>query len=482
MLVRVKRSPDPVTASLISFSIFAYCTIVGFALQAWLLRSRRKAQILLSPALGAGFAVMVVLFINRLGIAIERFAIPVALLMLALAFVAYVRAPGSVNWKPYWPFAAIILVAFVLNARPLFDYDLNFLSYGNDDMVNYVLGAERIVEHGYSDIPDQQQIVFNRDPPLPFWVPFIIDNERSGSEVLLATVISVTGLNGFRIFMPTIFSFGLMVICATCGLVYQKPENRGAAILTGAFLAVSAETTLGIAYQLIAQVFGLAMLAASFALTLRILGTSWRNEWPSFVLAGISIAALGVVYPEVVPFFVLALVTYMILGLLRHNISARAAVSSLGIATLIAIVFLNGSIRIPLSVLLTRVIGASSVADVAVTPFPFFLYPSGVPNLFGILPVDFSPGPVVVSAAILLGFVLLAALLAAIAYGVWELEATAFIAGIMLVLGISLFDHRNGFGLYKLAMYMQPFIWGTFATAVMALFRRGSREAQVASA
>jgi hypothetical protein len=464
-----------VIASLISLSIFAFCSVVGFGLQAWLLRSREKAQVLLSPTIGAGFTILIVISINRLGVPIGRFAIPLIAALFALTIFAYVRAPGVINWKRYWPFAAIVLVAFVLDASPLFDYNLNFLSYGNDDMANYVLGAHRLVEHGYFDIPNTQNLVYIRDSPLAYWFPFVLDNERAGSEVLLATVIAATKFDGFQLFMPVIFALGLMLVCATCGLIYQRPERWGTAILAGGLMAVSAETTLGIEYQLIAQVFGLAALATAFALTVRALDASVRTEWASLLLAGVSTAALAVIYPEVIPFFLIPLVAYIVLKLLRGQVELRTAVSSLAVVAFVTIAILNSAIRIPFAVLLSRVIGVSDVGDVTLTPFSYYLVPSGVANLFGILPVATDPGPIWVSISILLGFVLLAALIIAIAYGIWELEGTAFIAATMLILGAALFDQRNGFGLYKLAMYMQPFIWGSFAIAATALFRRSGR-------
>src|SRR5688500_3353781 len=62
--------------------------------------------------------------------------------------------------------------------------------------------------------------------------------------------------------MPQVTAFHLCLVSATAALVYQSPRLRGAALAACLLMAGSALSTFGAVYQLIAQVGGLAMLAA----------------------------------------------------------------------------------------------------------------------------------------------------------------------------------------------------------------------------
>ena len=54
-------------------------------------------------------------------------------------------------WRQLTPFGAVVLGYLIYTGWPLLLYGFNWISYGNDDMANYCLAAERFLEHGYYD-------------------------------------------------------------------------------------------------------------------------------------------------------------------------------------------------------------------------------------------------------------------------------------------------------------------------------------------
>jgi hypothetical protein len=72
---------------------------------------------------------------------------------------------------------------------------------------------------------------------------------------------------------------------------------------------------------------------------------------------------------------------------------------------------------------------------------------------------------------ILAGALMLIAAAVAALWATWRGHAVAAFAIGMIALGPYLFMHRTGFGLFKLAMFVQPFMLGTIAVAWFALMR-----------
>src|SRR5207244_2039976 len=94
-------------------------------------------------------------------------------------------------------------------------------------------------------------------------------------------------------------------------LVCLSTRRRLAACLTALLTGFSALSTLGVLLQLIAQVFGLSLLAATLAVLLRPF-----SNWPfklllrHSVIAAILVSAAFIVYPEILPFVLLSIGMY----------------------------------------------------------------------------------------------------------------------------------------------------------------------------
>ena len=51
----------------------------------------------------------------------------------------------------------------------MFLYGLDWISYGNDDMANYTLAAERLFNYAYGYTPDLQTYLASQDPGSNDW-------------------------------------------------------------------------------------------------------------------------------------------------------------------------------------------------------------------------------------------------------------------------------------------------------------------------
>ena len=102
--------------------------------------------------------------------------------------------------------------------------------------------------------------------------------------------------------------------------------------------------------------------------------------------------------------------------------------------------------------------------------FPFLLIPSGLATLWG-FNLFYADGGALLPLGILCGAGLtIFALISAIWLG-WRREPAAAVTTVMAALGIVLFMQNSGFGTFKLAMYVQPFLLTTTVLSSCLLLR-----------
>lgn len=470
-------------AAAASLAIFTYCTIVGIAIVSVLGAEDRPYLPLLAPALGAAVIIIPGILVSELGVPMAR-AGPIELLLFFLAaVVTLVRVRRRVQIARYWPFAVILLAGFVAAAWPIFQFGFNWLSYSNDDMSNYVLNAERLVELGWFSVPNFTVFNFNRDPTVIYWL-WAVDNERFGAEMFLTLWLSVFRVNGYQLFMPVMAALGMMQISATAALVYRRDAARNVALLTAALMAICALATFGLEYQLLAQVFGLGQLIAAIVL---VCDLPERLSWRGILLAGIATTGVAMVYPEVTPFLIVGVGLYFGVRIYWESLSRRTIALWVALIMLTTTLLLNEYLRNYIAVIWRRVLSNSASPGgenvrTYVELFPFYLIPSGLPMLYGLYsPVQGIWEPWL-SLGIFAGLVLLVATVLIVLRAVRRAEPAGGPALTMLVLGALLFWNRNGFGLFKLAMYMQPFIIACFVPQVEKWFEKMKPAAAVALA
>ncbi len=74
-----------------------------------------------------------------------------------------------------------------MSGWPSLRFGFNWISYGNDDMANYCLAAERFLHHGYYEIPLQTELE-GRDYTQHYWFMHALQQIRPGSELTIAWI------------------------------------------------------------------------------------------------------------------------------------------------------------------------------------------------------------------------------------------------------------------------------------------------------
>src|ERR1700692_530478 len=89
----------------------------------------------------------------------------------------------------------------------------------NDDMANYVLLARGILTRGYLSHINPADLLESHDPGAVLWLVSTLARWRNGADLLLAWVMSCTGVDGHEAFMPTILGLHLVLVSAGSALV-----------------------------------------------------------------------------------------------------------------------------------------------------------------------------------------------------------------------------------------------------------------------
>ena len=454
------------TAAALSIALFATWSVLGYAALA-VLHSRRNTiqNALLAPAVGFATMVLPTVWLNRLGLPVSRFAPAlVGALVVASGGLLLWRRP-LFPWRRAAPFILALAAAWLLAGRPLLALGFDWLSYATADLTIHCLHALRVMRHGFFEPPDVDLLNHGLDYSLYSWF-LDMAGRRPGSQMILAVTASVTGLSPLQVFMPVILAVHLVLIAAGGALVCRFPWRRSAALATAWLLAGSALTTFGAVYQRFAQVAGLGLLCALSAV---VMGSGWTRPWPLACriagLAGLLGAALVFVYPEVLPFAAAPLVLKLGLDLTRHRLAPGRVVGLGLLGGAFVLVGLGTYTRDVPAFLAEQLRTGAGAADLMTPLFPFYLVPSGLAQLWGFQSLSGLTGEPWLSVTILLGAGLLGvAGAAAFRFG-WRGEPVALVCGVMLTVGFGFFVIRAPFGLFKLAMFVQPFLLGTLALA-----------------
>jgi hypothetical protein len=460
-------------AIVLTMSLFAFWAAVGYAALG-LLRpgARPLANALLAPAAGLALTLLPVFLLNRAGVPVGRLAWPVAGGLAAAAAVLVWRCRPAAPPRRYALFAASFVVALGLTGRPLLEFGFDWLSYCNGDMANYCCSAERVLRHGFNDAPTSPELNSGREYAQVYWLPSVPGMVRPGSELLLAWACGLSGLAAPQAFMTIMLAFHLVLVSAAGALVCRDPGDEGAALLTCGLAEASALVTLGTLYQLIAQVAGLALLAGATTALLRpTAGLSRPEILRRGLLVGTFASALLVIYPEILPFLILAWSLHGAASWRRGEARAAGLAGTVGTAAAFVLVVLNTYLAGPLVFLLGQAKFTAAAGPLLNGLFPYYLLPSGLANLWGLAAIGHLPGEPWLSAGTVAGAGLLLLAAAAALRGAWQARPAAAVALTMLAVGAVLRLRQDGFGMFKLAMFVQPFLLATVASAWYGLAR-----------
>jgi hypothetical protein len=454
-------------AVLLSFGFFLFFAVLGYASIVFFRPQVLELQgLLLAPAVGISISLIGVFLINRLGVPVQSFGRSLVLSLFALAvLVLGFKRPRLVK-SEMLSLVLVLIGALLLVGWPMFSSHFNWLSYGNDDMTNYTLAAQRFLQVGYFDLPNLNDLFSGRNNSLVFWIMHAVHGMRPGSELMLALAWAATGLNAHQIFMPLIIALHLALICSGAALV---GEHRLKIILIAmGLMAISPLSSLGVLYQLIGQVGGLALLCAAIVLFCRRMDKpSWRTLGGTGVIGGIVFAAAIIWYPEILPFLGFTWLFFLTVSLLQNKTQSKSIVLPAVTMGLMALLFIGPFIVTALHTLLSQATQFhADPASVHVVLFPYFQLPTGIPVLFGLLPLAGWRREPLSSLAIFLGLFVFFWLMKHVLQQIRALYPAAMMVVVMLAVTLFLFVKQNDFGLFKLAMYAQPFL---IAVVVIAL-------------
>lgn len=480
------------SALALSFAFFLFLALIGratLALCRW--RGGVLRAWLLAPATGLAVIVLSVMALNQAGLPVRSFAWPLTLVLAAAATAIFFWRRPVLPVRALAPFVLVLLFSLIWTGWPALRFNFDWLSYVNDDYVNYCLAAERHKDFGFWRVPTMEELQ-GRDIAQYYWFMHVPGLMRFGSEIVLAWVSALAGVKSLGIFMPVIIGLGLIQISSTAALVLHRGRWRRRALVTAALLAVSPLFMLGTLYQLIAQVGGLALVLAATAILTSPLPTSRRRLLPHAIVLALLGAALAVYYPEVSAFAVLTATIVAFVEWVRHTQASRltpvgassarpsfvrAGLSALPLPRLLLVLYACAFVLLLLrhnvlsyvfTIMLQMGQGFRSV-DLSLSLFPYFMIPSGLANLFGLMPLGAYPIEPQTSIFIVLGLI---ALLTALLFAARETLRPAPIAALLLIqflLGLRLMTSGNDFGLYKNAMFMQPALAACLACALLKL-------------
>jgi hypothetical protein len=230
--------------------------------------------------------------------------------------------------------------------------------------------------------------------------------------------------------------------------------------------------TFGVLQQLLAQVFGLALIAALFALLMRPelytgRGARIRDIVPIFVLA----TGLVFSYVELVPEMGLAYVLY--LGVLRWR--KQLALDTLARLWLpviaLVVIFLNSYFFKEIG--FVKLQSEHGLSPSSTPPlFGYVLVPSALPGIFGLQTLPPDPGAPYLELTIAVALVAIVVALVASLLGARRGIAAAAVLLVEGALVVPLAIKSGDFGVFKLTMYVQPFLAVLVAVGLAALASR----------
>lgn len=453
-------------AFLFTLALFSFWGLVGFAtVSAFQTRLRVVQGVLVSPAIGIAVTILPVFFINRAGIPVKDFgAILLPVLAVIAATVLAIKRP-LLPIKQLLPFIAVLVAALFFAARPMFSYGFDWVSFSNDDMANYCLGAQRFLNHGFFDKPNLSDLYGGKDYSLAYWFMHVAGKSRSGSELMLSTVWAFSGLNAHQVFMPVIMALHLALVAGVGAMVADVGNTKRTPLIAMGLMAISPLTSLGALYQLIGQVGGLALLTAAATLMYRTFSDmQFFSLTRASTPAALVFSAIFVWYPEVLPFFGVGWLLYIALLFNRSKHSVLKVALPALVVGLTTLLVLNKYVIASVIFMLGQASGGMHSADLSTVLFPYFLVPSGIAAIWGLTPIAGNIREPFASLAIAGGLVLFYWVgRRVIPKQIQKVTTPISMLLVMTAMGLLLFYRNNDFGLFKLAMFVQPFLIGVVA-------------------
>jgi hypothetical protein len=450
-------------ALLLTLALFAVWWLIGLAALTIVRADTTSLRVALTaPALGTAVTVLPLFVLSYAGVAMQDAGPPVAITLLvgAVAAVA-VRRPAL----PFslTPVLAVCVGGLLLAGWPMVGFSFRWIANANDDMANYALSATQLLHAGLLAPVDLVGLTHNRSYPSVMHGLHALGS-RPGADITLAGLASLTGRPAYELFMPLIIALHLCMISGTAALAMQASRRWWAAVVAAALIAVSPMATLGVLQQLLPQVWGLGLASALFALLMR--PELHRGTGPSLgkiAMVSLLVSAVIVVYVELASTLAVAYAIYLGVLRARRELSLRVA-ARLWIPTAVwSAVVLNGyGIRELRYVVNQARFGVHGLSGAHF--FGFSLVPSALAGIVGFQTMPVHSTAHWLDASLVVAIALLGAIFTLAVLGLLKGDSASVALVCYAGTGIYLSTHSSDFGLYKLYMYVQPFIAAAVAT------------------
>lgn len=449
------------SAILISVGIFFYIGISGYILSNFLSIQLNSIQkILISPTVGISVYLVIIFYLNSFGYPVGIFSKHLFITSIVIIILIIIFNKIYIDIKKISYYSFILMVGLILVAWPMFLYDLNWVSFANDDMANYSLASARFLNNGYYSNPDFNELYQGDNYSLAYWFMHAKGNVRAGGDLFLAYISGITGLNPHQLFMPLMVALNSTLLCAI-GALAATGRNSFKSSMIALFIGIICPLiALGTLYQLLGQVGGLSLLCAAILLISTFKNTRLKVDTAkNLTLIGLISSGLIIWYPEALPFLVLA---YFVDFLVKYKISTKyykiALINSI-ILVIPVLLILNSYLISAIKFMFGQAGGGTANVNIDLILFPYYLIPSGLSVFWGLIPLaarieePFLSMSIVIAIAI---FILL--IVKVIPFGIKTRSNSVAILIVMLSMTIFLFIRKNDFGLFKITMFMQPFL------------------------
>ena len=461
-------------AFFLSLGIFVYFLLLGLAFSTITSLGVRKIQrYLIAPSFGITLHLFATFITNRLGIPAGESAPWVFGIGVLIILKQRKKLKEAITTLNATVFLGVVLSSTLIT-WPMFRFGFAWLSYANDDMTNYVLGAKRFYNSGFFDVPNFYQLNNGMDYSQAFYYFHAIEKTRPGSELMLSSMSWIVGGNGLNMFMPLLLALNLSLIFAVLAMSNSVREStKPKMFMTLAALSILPLIGLAFQYQLIGQIGGLCLGMGLIALYAEFRRENQFLKKSSAAQLTILLGGLFIWYPEIVPFVLLPIFISEVASVIRNKNRLMNTVMPILVILVTLAIALGPYLLDSLRFIIKQLLGAQiAVSNLSTYLFPYYLVPHGLPSLLGITPLNIIQDPNRESALIVISIILLFALLI---YTFIAFKNLASVGGLFLTMTVAfliLLLGKSGFGTFKLAMYVQPVIAVLIAHSLVDLWKR----------
>lgn len=446
---------------LLTSLITIYFFIVGYSLFILLqININKIVSLLIAPVFGISTILVALFTLSRVGFSIgevSNYLFLITLFGSILIIYLYLKKLDFEDRKKIFIIFPLIIVLMLPFFLSFLKFDLNWLSFVNGDFSFYSLASERFKNYGFSELPISGELYDVKDYSLAYWKYANEMGHRTGSEILLAYVSSVTGLNSHQVYMPFIVSIFIATIMTTGAIAYSILKNIKYSIAFMILLSVSPVMTIPIYLQLLAQALGLAhLILAIFLFTNCIKDTSKKN----IIIFSIVVASFSIAYSEILPFLFLFLFFYMIYEYKIILLNKKDIFYKLLIFIILILILLNTHIIdliefIKLVYFTSQESSNMTAIDNKIVLFPTYLTPALFSFSLGISPYGSVSNDIMIFSSVIILFIFIYYL-----YKKYN-QNYSFILIIFLIfiaIGFLLFYKNHAYGVFKITMLINPFL------------------------